>query len=107
MGIGQALTEGTQLTEDGRQRNPTLLDYKLVTAADAPTIDIHWVETETSNAGPNGAKGVGEPPRIPVAGAIANAIANVIGRQVKELPMTAERVWTAMQDHDLQSRSPA
>ena len=36
MGIGQALTEGTQFDEDGRQRNPHLLDYKLVTTADAP-----------------------------------------------------------------------
>ena len=33
MGIGQALSEGTQLDEDGRQRNPHLLDYKLVTSA--------------------------------------------------------------------------
>ena len=39
MGIGQALTEGTQLDELGRQRNPHLLDYKLVTASDAPEID--------------------------------------------------------------------
>ena len=39
MGIGQALTEGTQFDEDGRQRNPHLLDYKLQTVADAPEID--------------------------------------------------------------------
>ena len=57
MGIGQALTEGTQLDEEGRQRNPHLLDYKLVTAADAPQIDIAWVETETPNAGPEGLEG--------------------------------------------------
>ena len=68
MGIGQALTEGTQLDEHGRQRNPHLLDYKLVTASDAPRIDIAWIETDTPNAGPKGSKGVGEPPCVPTAG---------------------------------------
>ena len=95
MGIGQALSEGTQLDELGRQRNPHLLDYKLVTAADAPTIEIDWVETETPNAGPKGSKGVGEPPCVPTAGAIANAIAKVVGARVRRLPMTPERVWEA------------
>ena len=57
MGIGQALSEGTQLDEDGRQRNPHLLDYKLVTASDAPQIDIAWVETDTPNAGPERLEG--------------------------------------------------
>ena len=57
MGIGQALTEGTQFDADGRQRNPHLLDYKLMTVADAPEIDIHWVEIDTPNAGPEGLEG--------------------------------------------------
>ena len=97
MGIGQALSEGTQLDELGRQRNPHLLDYKLVTASDAPRIDIAWIETDTPNAGPKGSKGVGEPPCVPTAGAIANAVAKVIGARVRELPMTPERVWEASQ----------
>jgi CO/xanthine dehydrogenase Mo-binding subunit len=97
MGIGQALSEGTQLDELGRQRNPHLLDYKLVTASDAPQIDIAWIETDTPNAGPKGSKGVGEPPCVPTAGAIANAVAKVIGARVRELPMTPERVWEALQ----------
>jgi CO/xanthine dehydrogenase Mo-binding subunit len=96
MGIGQALSEGTQLDELGRQRNPHLLDYKLVTASDAPRIDIAWIETDTPNAGPKGSKGVGEPPCVPTAGAIANAVAKVIGARVRELPMTPERVWEAL-----------
>ena len=97
MGIGQALSEGTQLDELGRQRNPHLLDYKLITASDAPRIDIAWIETDTPNAGPKGSKGVGEPPCVPTAGAIANAVAKVIGARVCELPMTPERVWEALQ----------
>ena len=95
MGIGQALSEGSMHDEDGRQRNPHLLDYKLVTSADAPEIDIRWVEIDTPNAGPKGAKGVGEPPCVPTAGAVANGIAAVLGRHLDRLPMTPERVWAA------------
>jgi xanthine dehydrogenase molybdenum-binding subunit len=100
MGIGQALTEGTQFDENARQLNPHLLDYKLVTASDAPRIDISWVETDTPNAGPKGSKGIGEPPCVATSGAIANAITKVIGTPVRQLPMTAERVWAASQEGD-------
>jgi CO/xanthine dehydrogenase Mo-binding subunit len=96
MGIGQALLEVSQLDEDGRQRNPHLLDYKLVTAADAPRVDVDWIETPAENGGPNGTRGVGEPPTVPTPGAIANAIAGVVGARVRELPMTPERVWAAI-----------
>jgi CO/xanthine dehydrogenase Mo-binding subunit len=95
MGIGQALSEGTQLDDEGRHRNAQLLDYKLVTAADTPRIDVVWVETDTPNAGPRGSKGIGEPPCVPTAGAVANAIAKVTGARVRQLPMTPERVWAA------------
>ena len=106
MGIGQALSEGTQIDADGRQRNAHLTDYKLVTASDAPQIDIAWIETDTPNAGPKGSKGVGEPPCVPTAGAIANAIAKVIGARVHKLPMTPERVWEARRrERDAPSRT--
>ncbi len=99
MGIGQALLEVSQLDDDGRQRNPHLLDYKLVTASDAPRIDVEWIETPAENGGPQGSKGVGEPPTVPTPGAIANAVARVIGARVRELPMTPERVWSASAEH--------
>jgi CO/xanthine dehydrogenase Mo-binding subunit len=95
MGVGLALSEGTQFDGDGRQRNPHLLDYKLITCSDAPEIAVDWVEIPTENAGPRGSKGVGEPPQVPTAGAIANAIAKVVGTRVRQLPMTPERVWAA------------
>ena len=66
-----------------------------MTTADAPEIDIAWVETPTENAGPKGSKGIGEPPCVATAGAIANAITKVIGSPSSELPMTAERIWAA------------
>jgi xanthine dehydrogenase molybdenum-binding subunit len=97
MGIGQALSEATWFDAAGRQRNPGLLDYKLQTAADAPAIDIRWIEIDTPNAGPKGSKGVGEPPSVPAPGAIGNAIAQVIGRHVNQLPMTPERVWEVVE----------
>jgi CO/xanthine dehydrogenase Mo-binding subunit len=98
MGIGQALSEGTQIDDEGRQRNPHLLDYKLVTPADAPEIQVAWVETPTENAGPKGSKGVGEPPCVATAAAIANAITNVIGAPVRRLPMTPMRVWQTLNE---------
>jgi CO/xanthine dehydrogenase Mo-binding subunit len=97
MGMGQALSEGMQLDSDGRQLNPHLLDYKLVTAADAPPIAIEWVQTRALDGGPKGSKGIGEPPCVPTPGAIANAIAKATGRRVRRLPMTPERVWEAQQ----------
>ncbi len=95
MGIGQALSEGMQLDRDGRQLNPHLLDYKLVTSADAPPIEIAFVENPALDGGPNGSKGMGEPPCVPTPGAVANAIARATGRRVRSLPMTPERVWQA------------
>ncbi len=98
MGVGLALSEGTQLDADGRQRNPALLDYKLVTCADAPEIEVDWIQIPTANAGPRGSKGVGEPPQVPTAAAIANGIAKVLGTQVRRMPMTPERVWAAARE---------
>ena len=98
MGIGQALSEATWFDDQGRQRNPGLLDYKLQTASDVPPIHIRWIEIDTPNAGPKGSKGVGEPPSVPTSGAIGNAIAKVIGRHVTTLPMTPERVWATVND---------
>jgi CO/xanthine dehydrogenase Mo-binding subunit len=93
-GLGIALSEGT-VFEAGRQRNPHLLDYKLRTAADVPEIAVAFVETD--NAGhPRGSKGAGEPGVIPVAGAVANAIAQATGVRVRQLPMTPVRLWSAL-----------
>lgn len=96
MGIGQALTEGTRYDERGNQRNPGLLEYKLQTCADAPPIEVQFVQINTPDAGPRGAKGIAEAPNVATAAAIANAITKIIGAPVRQLPMTAERVWDTM-----------
>jgi CO/xanthine dehydrogenase Mo-binding subunit len=92
--IGMGLTEGTTY-RDGRQVNPHLLDYKLQTAADAPSIRVEFVET-SGVMGPRGGKGVGEPPIIAAAAAVGNAIASATGARVRQLPMTAPRIWAAV-----------
>ena len=84
------------LTDDqGRQRNPHLLDYKLVTAPEIPDMDVHFIET-MDGEGTQGEKGVGEAPAICIAAAIANAIYNATGVRIRELPFTPENVYRAL-----------
>ena len=95
-GMGYALTEEMQWDEVGRLTNPTLMDYKVPTALDAP-LEIHPIIVEHPEpSGPFGAKGIGEPGLIGAAASIANAIAGAIGRRVYRLPMTPERVLDAL-----------
>jgi CO/xanthine dehydrogenase Mo-binding subunit len=100
MGIGQALTEGTVYDDQARQGNAALLEYKLQTCADAPTIHTHFVQIATPDAGPRGAKGLAEAPNVATAAAISNALAKLLGKPVRHLPMTAERVWETMSGAD-------
>ena len=100
MGIGQALTEGTLYDGESRQRNAALLEYKLQTAADSPTIHTHFVQINTPDAGPRGAKGLAEAPNVATAAAISNALAKLLGEPVRRLPMTAERVWETIAGTD-------
>jgi CO/xanthine dehydrogenase Mo-binding subunit len=94
-GLGIALSEGT-VNRDGRQLNPHLLDYKLQTAADSPPIIVAFVESDPGEGTPLGGKGVGEPPVIPPAAAVGNALARAAGGRVRRLPMTPERVWEVL-----------
>jgi CO/xanthine dehydrogenase Mo-binding subunit len=92
-GMGWATMEELSV-RNGRIMNPTLTDYLLPTALDIPEIDIQLIE-EPYDAGPYGAKGIGEPSLIPVGAAIANAVANALGFRIYELPLTPERVKMA------------
>jgi CO/xanthine dehydrogenase Mo-binding subunit len=100
MGIGQALSEGMTLADDGRLGNANLLDYKLPTSADVPPIRVAWVDAPAPGGGPKGLKGVAEPPCVPTPGAIGNAIARATGVRVRTLPMTPVRVWAAVEGID-------
>jgi CO/xanthine dehydrogenase Mo-binding subunit len=98
MGMGQALSEGTQYDDEGRQLNAALLEYKLQTMPDAPPINVRWVQINAVDGGPRGAKGVAEAPNVATAAAIANALAKLTGAPLRQLPMTPERVWEHMQE---------
>src|SRR6266487_2198948 len=96
-GIGWALFEGFEYDEDGQMLTSTLMDYALPYSQDVPNIAAIMVEIPSAR-GPFGAKGVGEPPVVPGAAAIANAIYDAVGARVTQLPMLPERVFNAIQD---------
>jgi CO/xanthine dehydrogenase Mo-binding subunit len=96
-GIGWALLEGFAYDENGQLLTSTLMDYALPYIHDVPSISTILVEIPSA-LGPFGAKGVGEPPVVPVGATIANAIYDAVGVRVTQLPMTPERVFTALQD---------
>ncbi len=100
-GVVQAL--GFALSEErvvdralGRVMNANLEWYKIPTAMDAPEIVVRFVDRPDRKANNLGAKGLGEPPIIPAAAAVANAVANAIGVRVRHAPMTRARVLEAL-----------
>jgi CO/xanthine dehydrogenase Mo-binding subunit len=84
--LGRALGEQMAYDADGQLRSGSFLDYELPTADQVPDVDVELVEVP-SPVGPLGAKGVGEPPAIPGAAALANALAHATGIRVRELPI--------------------
>lgn len=93
-GIGFGLLEN-MIRENGRIQNPHFLDYRIFTAPDMPSIEVIPVETIDPD-GPFGAKGIGEASLIPLAPAIANAIYNATGIRIKDLPITPEKILSAI-----------
>jgi CO/xanthine dehydrogenase Mo-binding subunit len=94
-GIGWALYEGIEYSEDGTPDASSLLDYTLPRANMIPPIDVLLVEVASAE-GPYGAKGIGEPPAIPGAAAIANAIKDATGARLTDLPITPAAVLAAI-----------
>jgi xanthine dehydrogenase YagR molybdenum-binding subunit len=92
-GLGYALFEERVLDRhSGVPLNPTMHDYKIPTMADVPDIQVIFVEGADTVANHTGAKGLAEPPIIGIAPAIANAVADALGREVTEIPLTPWRV---------------
>ncbi|HEX7735644.1 MAG TPA: xanthine dehydrogenase family protein molybdopterin-binding subunit [Ktedonobacteraceae bacterium] len=95
-GLGWALFENIIYDEDGQLLTSNLMDYALPHSHDVPNIQVELVEIPSA-LGPFGAKGVGEPPVVPVGAAIANAIYNATGARVARMPITPERLFEALQ----------
>ncbi|MDA2933175.1 xanthine dehydrogenase family protein molybdopterin-binding subunit [Acidobacteria bacterium AH-259-D05] len=91
-GIGMALHEELIYDQNtGIPINPGYYGARIMTHMDAPDVEVHFIETEDAH-GPYGAKAVGEPPIVPVVGAVANAVFNAIGKRIKELPITRDKI---------------
>src|SRR5439155_21734369 len=94
-GLGYTLFENIQI-EDGRYQERRLETYRLPLAVDTPDVELILLEHPEA-AGPYGAKGVAEPPFVPVAAVIGNAVADAIGRPISRLPITPDDVLEALE----------
>jgi carbon-monoxide dehydrogenase large subunit len=94
--------EGLKFDARGQPLNPNLVDYRIATTTDIPK-EIHgdFVETPLDD-GPWGARGVGEHVMVPTAPDIANAIHNAVGIRFSELPLSAEKIYLALQEQTAQ-----
>lgn len=86
MGIGYALSEDLKLDAAGRATNASLRKYLTPNAADMPALKIMLIE-HGEQQGAYGAKSIGECATVPVAPAIANAVANALGREIHNFPV--------------------
>jgi CO/xanthine dehydrogenase Mo-binding subunit len=83
--------------EQGTLVTATFMDYSLPSAHAVPPIDVELVELPLAH-GVYGARVVGEPPVVPGAGAIANAIRDAVGVRLTALPMTPGQLRAALRD---------
>ncbi len=100
-GLGYALFEERIVdASSGVPLNPTMHDYKIPTLADAPVIEASLLDVADPIANHTGARGLAEPPIIPTAPAIANAVSNALGVEIDALPITPWRVRDAIRRRD-------
>ena len=97
-GLGYALMEELQLA-DGRVSTLSFGDVKIPTTLDIPPLETVIVESD-QGVGPYLIKAIGETPNVPVAAAIANAVADAVGVRIRDLPITSEKIYRALRDRD-------
>ncbi len=103
MGLGHTLMEQYIYDDTGRLRNLGAIDYRIPTSMDLPLqMESDIVENE-DGPGPYGAKGMSEGALLPVAPAVAAAVRDATGVVIRDLPLTPERVWRALQDADVEA----
>jgi CO/xanthine dehydrogenase Mo-binding subunit len=95
MGIGWTLCENMVHGADGTVVNPNLRNYRIPAFADVPRSEVYFADTY-DRIGPLGAKSQGECAINPVAPAIANAIADATGVRFRHLPLTPDRMFSAL-----------
>jgi CO/xanthine dehydrogenase Mo-binding subunit len=94
-GLGYALMEEV-VVEHGRVVTLSFGDYKMPTVNDMPPLTTVVLESDQGE-GPYNIRGIGEAPCIPVAPAVANAVQDACGVRIRNLPVTAEKIYSALQ----------
>ena len=95
-GVNYALFEDRILDRvTGHMVNPNMEWYHIAGSSDMPTIDVKLM-----NQPERGVIGIGEPPTISTAAAVANAVANAIGTRIRSIPITPEKVITALAERE-------
>jgi 4-hydroxybenzoyl-CoA reductase subunit alpha len=102
MGMGQAMSEETRYIE-GLPAHASLLEYRMPTIMDSPPIETYIVETHDPY-GPFGAKEASEGALAGFPPALVNAVANALGIDLNELPVTPDRVMDALVQRRRQAR---
>jgi putative selenate reductase molybdopterin-binding subunit len=95
--LGYGHCEEMVYDDQGRMLNPAIGPYKIYRADEMPELEVILVQT-IEPSGPFGAKAVAEIPKDGVAPAIASAVFNATGARLRRIPLTPERVWTALQE---------
>jgi xanthine dehydrogenase YagR molybdenum-binding subunit len=96
-GLSASLFEQRLMDDnEGRCMTTNLLDYKIATFSDIPEIIPIFVDSPDPRINNLGTKGLGEPPRIPIAAAIANAVFNAIGIHPRQIPMTPDLILSIL-----------
>jgi CO/xanthine dehydrogenase Mo-binding subunit len=103
MGLGHTLMEHFIHDEAGRLRNLGAIDYRIPTSMDLPLRIESDLVQNGDGPGPYGAKGMSEGGLLCVAAAVAGAVRDATGVTIRDLPLTPERVWRALQE----AREPA
>ena len=96
-GFGETVMTETVYDESGRVTNPSFADMKLPTVRDLPELNEIVLESDVGD-GPYAVRGIGEHTNIMTAPAIANAIEDAVGVRITSLPITAEKVYAALQE---------
>ncbi len=96
-GTGFAVSEEI-VFDDVRAVTDNFSDYAVPTIKDVPEKEIVILEGDLSKDGPYGTKGIGEPPVVPTAPAIADAVFRKTGVTISHLPLSPERVFKALKE---------
>jgi CO/xanthine dehydrogenase Mo-binding subunit len=97
-GLGHTLMEHYIYDEQGRIRNLGAIDYRIPTSMDLPLELLSDTVENADGPGPYGSKGMSEGALLCVAPAVAAAVRDATGVVIRDLPLTPERVWRALQE---------